>query len=430
VAALAGGELVEEERMQSREHELEALVRRVSANPITRRRFLAATGFSSMAAFIAACSGGAANSAAPSSAAPSAPAPSTEAPSTEPSASAPAPSPSYATEGALFMYNWADYINPENIETFKKRYNITDWTYDTYPSNEELMTRLQGGATGLYDIASPTCEFVPAMADQNFIEKLDFSRIPNASLINPQFKRFFDPAGPQAKYNDYYMAKDWGTTGIALRRKFVKDEVTTWKQFFDVAPKYDGQIVVVKSAGDVMTAPLKALGYSLNSIDPKELGEARELLRGLAPHVLLLDSDHYEDSLRSGEAVLGLTWTGGLDELKAEPETADIEYHIPTDGTLYWLDVWTILTGAPHREAAYAFLNFIQEPEIQGKETNINYYATANDAAKKYVDPAILADPTVFVSDDVIPKLEGAADVSTNPLRVEIWEEFVSSIGH
>ncbi len=88
-----------------------------------------------------------------------------------------------------------------------------------------------------------------------------------------------------------------------------------------------------------------------------------------------------------------------------------------------------ILTGAPHPEAAYAFLNFIQEPEIQGKETNINYYATANDEAKKYVDPALLANPTVFVPDSILPKLEGAADVSTDPLRVEIWEEFVSTIG-
>ena len=412
--------------MASREHDIEAIVRRVSANAVTRRQFLAATGFTSMAAFIAACSsGGTTSSAAPSSAASSA-APSAAASSAAPSVAA---EPSYATEGALFMYNWADYINPENIEEYKARYSISDWTYDTYASNEELVTRLQGGATGLYDICSPTCEFVPALADQGFVEKLDFTRIPNWQYISKQFKEFYDPAGPQAKYNDYYMAKDWGTTGIAVRTKFVKDDIKTWKDFFDVAPKYKGQIVVVKSAGDVMTAPLKALGYSLNSTDPNELNQARELLRGLAPNVLVLDSDHYEDPLRSGEAVLGLTWTGGLDELKAEPETEDIEYIIPEDGTLYWLDVWSLMTGAPHPEAAYAFLNFIQEPEIQGKETNVNYYATANDEAKKYVDPALLANPTVFVPDDILPKLEGAADVSTDPLRVEIWEEFVSSIG-
>ena len=412
--------------MSSREHEIEAIVRRVSANAVTRRKFLAATGFTSMAAFIAACSGGGASSAAPSSAAPSEAAPSAAPSSAAPSAVA---EPSYATEGALFMYNWADYINPENIQEYQARYNITEWTYDTYASNEELVTRLQGGATGLYDICSPTCEFVPSLVDQGFIDKLDFARIPNSSYISQQFKEFFVKDGPQAKYNDYYMAKDWGTTGIAVRTKFVKDDIKTWKDFFDVAPKYKGQIVVVKSAGDVMTAPLKALGYSLNSTDPTELGEARKLLQGLAPNVLVLDSDHYEDPLRSGEAVLGLTWTGGLDELKAEPETEDIEYIIPEDGTLYWLDVWTALTGAPHPEAAYAFLNFIQEPEIQGKETNINYYATANEEAKKYVDPALLANPTVFVPDEILPKLEGAADVSTDPLRVEIWEEFVSSIG-
>lgn len=412
--------------MPSREHEIEAIVRRVSANEMTRRRFLAATGFTSIAAFIAACTGGtgsapsAASSAAATSSAPG---------SAAPSESVAAPSPSYATEGALFMYNWADYINPANIDEFKKRYNIADWTYDTYPSNEELLTRLQGGATGLYDIASPTCEFVPAMADQAFIEKLDFTRTPNVQYINQQFKQFFDPAGPQAKYNDYYIAKDWGTTGIAVRRKFVKEEITTWKQFFEVAPKYKGQIVVVESAGDVMTAPLKALGYSLNSTDPTELNAARELLKALAPNVLVLNSDTYEDNLRSGEAVLGITWTGGLDELKAEKDTEDIEYIIPGDGTLYWLDVWTLLAGAPHPEAAYAFLNFIHEPKIQGDETNINYYATANDEAKKHVDPAILADPWVFPADEVIAKLEGAADVSTDPLRVEIWEEFVSNIG-
>ena len=82
-----------------------------------------------------------------------------------------------------------------------------------------------------------------------------------------------------------------------MRRKFVKEEIKTWKQFFEVAPKYSGQIVVVESPGDVMTAPLKALGYSLNSVDPTELNAARELLKGLAPHVLVLDSDHYEDKL-------------------------------------------------------------------------------------------------------------------------------------
>ena len=415
--------------MASREYELEAIVRRVSANAITRRRFLAATGFTSMAAFIAACTPGtspsASTSAAPSTAA------STE-PSTAESPSA-AASPSAVavteTEGTLLMYNWADYVDPDNIEKFKKDFKVTDFQYDTYASNEELLTKLQGGAAGQWDVGAPTCEFVKAMVEGDFIEKLDWSKLPNAALIDPQFQNFYK--GADADLNNYHLPKDWGTTGISIRTKDVKEEVKTWKQFFEVAPKYSGRIVVVDSPGDVFVAPLKSLGYSLNSVDPKELGEAREILRAFAPHVLALNSDTYDAQLANEECVLGLTWTGGIADLAEKPETADTKYVIPEDGTLYWMDTWVIFKNPPHPNAAYAFLNFIQDPEVQAKESETNRYATANTEAKKLVDPKILADPTVFVPDDVVKSglLEGAQDVSTNPLRQEIWEEFKSSIG-
>ena len=408
--------------MASREYEIEAIVRRVSANALTRRRFLAATGFTSIAAFVAACGGGGASSAAPSAA------PST-APSAAPGSAEPSPSAaaSFATEGALFMYNWAEYIDLENIEEYKSRYNIGEFTYDIYDSNEALLTKLDGGATGLYDIAAPTAEFVKVMADKGYIVELPFDRLPNAKLINPEFQNFY--TGDDAKYNNYHIPKDWGTTGIAIRKKVVTEDVKTWKQFFEIAPKYSGRIVMVESAGDVMTAPLKALGYSLNSTDPTELNAARELLKGIAPHVLALDSNDYGDKLATEEAVMGLVWTGGVVSLRDEPETADIEYIIPEDGTLYWMDTWVQMAEAPHPEAGLAFLNFIQEPAIQAKETETNRYATANDEAKKLVAPEILNDPTVFVPEDVFPSLEGAQDVSTDPLRVEIWEEFSASIG-
>ena len=102
------------------------------------------------------------------------------------------------------------------------------------------------------------------------------------------------------------MAKDWGTTGHRRAdASSSRTTIKTWKEFFEVAPKYKGQIVVVKSAGDVMTAPLKALGYSLNSTDPNELERRRASCCGASrPNVLLLDSDHYEDSaaIRRGRA--------------------------------------------------------------------------------------------------------------------------------
>jgi spermidine/putrescine-binding protein len=83
----------------------------------------------------------------------------------------------------------------------------------------------------------------------------------------------------------------------------------------------------------------------------------------------------------------------------------------------------------PAPNAAYAWLNFIHEPEVQGEETNYNAYATTNDAAKEFVDPAILNDPAIFPPEDVVGKLEGAQDTSGNNQRIDIWEEFKQAVG-
>jgi spermidine/putrescine transport system substrate-binding protein len=410
--------------------DLDAILRRMQSTRVNRRGFLAAAGLAGTAAALAACAPSGSATTAPSAAASASAAPSPSA-SAGASASASAGAvaePSYATEGELYMYNWSDYVAPENIDAFKAKYNISKFTYDTYASNEEMLTKLQGGAKGLYDVAAPTAEFLPALAEGGYIVKPDWSRVPNKSYINEIFQNFFKDA-PNNQYNDWHLPKDWGTTGIGIRTKIVQEEVKTWKQFFDVAPKYSGRIVIVDSPGDVFTAPLKALGYSLNSVDPAQLEEVRTMLMALAPHVLALDSDTYNEKLRTEEAVLGIVWTGGVLELRDEEETKDTVYQIPDDGTLFWLDTWVLMNEAPHPEASYAFLNFIHDPEVQAKETISNTYATPNDAAKQFLPPEMLNDPAIFVPDATLANLEGAEDVSTDPLRQDIWAQFKSAIG-
>ena len=91
------------------------------------------------------------------------------------------------------MYNWSEYISLDNIEAFKAKYGVTKFQYDIYDSNDVLLAKLQGGATG-YDIASPTAEYVPGMVEEGFIQKLDKSRLPNLANIDPKFKGlWWDP---------------------------------------------------------------------------------------------------------------------------------------------------------------------------------------------------------------------------------------------
>lgn len=388
----------------------------IARTKVNRRSFLAASGLLGGSAALAACTTGGGTSAAPTAAGPSA-APSGSAPaSVAPSAA--------AIENELYIYNWSDYIAPENITAFEAMHNTTI-TYDTFANNEELLAKLQGGASG-YDIACPTAEFLVPMIEDGFIDKLDASRLPNMTHMDPALlSQKWDPN------NEYHVPKDFGTTGILVRKKIVTEPVTSWREFYDLATgKYSGRTVMVDSLGDVLVMPLKMLGYSLNETDPAKLDEARKLLTDLAPHILALDSDTYQDKLATEEAVLCLGWTGPLLELRDNPETADTEYVVPSEGTLFWLDVWVKLADAPHPNAAYEWLNWIHDPQVQAAETEYNGYATPNLEAKKLVSQELLDDPAIFPPEDVMGNLEGADPAVTDDEgRIALWADFKSAIG-
>jgi spermidine/putrescine transport system substrate-binding protein len=393
---------------------LDDILRRAAQNRIPRRSFLAAAGLLGGSAALAACSSGGSSTAEP---------PASSAPAAS-SAGGPTPAPSYEIEKQLYMYNWSDYVSPKNIDAFKAKFGVEKFQYDTFANNEELVAKLQAGATG-YDIAAPTAEYVPGMVQDGLIQKLDWSRIPNQQYIDKAFKGLnWDPK------DEYQLPKDFGTTGILYRSKVVTEPVESWQNLYDLTVgKYSGKTVFVDSMGDVFIMPLKMIGASLNSTDSGELEQARKILLELAPHILALDSDTYQDKLASEEAVLCLGWTGPIVAMRADPSTADIKYVVPSEGSLFWLDTWVMVAGAPNPNAAYAFLNFIQDPEIQAEETNYNGYGSPNDEAKKYIDPAVLADPAIFPPDDVMAKLEGAIDLSGDQHRIDIWQEFKSKIG-
>ncbi len=415
---------------QSMEQMVRQMRRQMERTPLSRRGFMWASTMSATAAFLAACSSGGQASSAPSaaSAAPST-APS-EAASVEPSQALESlgPEPSFVVppniETELFMYNWGDYVDPNNMKLFQDVYGVKKFTYDVFSNNDEMMAKFQGGATGQWDICCPTMNYLPAMTQQGFLSKLDKSLIPNLKYVDAAFKgKYWDPT------DEYSAPKDWGTTGITVRTKDVKEPVTTWREFLDLIPKYSGKVVFVDSADDVFIAPLKANGFSLNSDVKSELDIAHDELMKVAPHLLALDSDQYNTKIETEEAVLGLTWTGGILELRDKPKTADVVYTIPADGTVFWLDTWVVLADPPHPIAANAWINFIHEPHIQAIETETNRYATPDSAAKQFIDPKILGDPALFVADDVVAKLEPQKDNSGIQQRQDIWAEFKSKIG-
>jgi spermidine/putrescine transport system substrate-binding protein len=386
---------------------------------LTRRRFMAGAALGGMSAFLAACANGTASpSAAPSVA--------SSAPSTEPSVvpsiaeASPTPIPSYTLEKEFYLFNWSDYFSPDNKKTFTTQFGLSNFVEDTYPSNEEMLAKLQAGGKGQYDVAVPTEEFVATMASGGFLQKLDLGRLPNLKTINPKFRSL--PSDPN---NDYIVPKDWGTTGIIYRGNKVKEPVTSWADFWTLATgKYSGKTLVVDSPEDVFVAPLRMHGFDVNTSDTAQLETARQELLKLRPHLQSIDSDNYPQTLKDEEAVLALAWNGTAYLMQTDPKYKDTGYVIPSDGTIIWVDTWVMLADAPHPNIAYAFLDWIQTPAIQVIESEFAGYASANDAAKPLLPPEFVASSAVYLPDADANLVTVMVDQSANKQRADIWAEF------
>ena len=201
--------------------------------------------------------------------------------------------------------------------------------------------------------------------------------------------------------------------------------MTSWKDFWTLATtKYSGKTLVVDSPGDVFVAPLRMLGYDVNTNDKNELEQARIQLMKLRPHLQSIDSDNYPQTLRDEGAVLALAWNGTAYLMQQEAKYVDTKYVIPSDGTIFWTDTWVMLAEAPHPNIAYTFLNWIQDPHVQVIESLYAAYASTNDAAKPLLPPEFVGNPAVYVPDDKLSLLSVATDQSGNKQRADIWAEF------
>src|SRR4051794_41646463 len=86
-------------------------------------------------------------------------------------------------EKELHIYNWSDYIAEDTVSNFEREFGVRV-TYDTYESNEEMVAKLQAGASG-YDIIVPSGYILPVLVATDLIAPLRPSYLPNSRNLSP-----------------------------------------------------------------------------------------------------------------------------------------------------------------------------------------------------------------------------------------------------
>jgi spermidine/putrescine transport system substrate-binding protein len=324
-----------------------------------------------------------------------------------------------AKKQQLYIYNWTYYTPESVIKKFEKEYNVKVF-YDEFASNEDMFAKLKAGGSG-YDIVFPSADYVSIMIQQNMLEKIDKTKIPNLKNVDPAVLRQAD-YDPEMNYSVPYY---FGAAGIAVNTNFVKDFKQSWSIF--AREDLKGRMTMLDDMREVMGDALAYLGYSVNTTDPAKVEEARRLINySWKPNLVKFDAEAFGKGYANGDF-----WVvQGYPEVVFE-EIADNDklmavtvFFIPSEGGPAYIDSMCILKGSKNIDVAHNFIDFIHRPEIYAEFADIfGFPATANIPARKlktgnswYTETEL---ENVEVKKDIGDKLELYNDAWFNSIRID-----------
>ncbi|MCP1605629.1 ABC transporter substrate-binding protein [Pseudomonas citronellolis] len=316
------------------------------------------------------------------------------------------------------LATWPNYHSQENFDAFAKATGARV-QMNVFGSNEEMLAKLQAGGSG-WDVFVPTNYTISTYVKLGLIEPLDLSRIPNFDAQAFE-QRFMAQGTVDGKV--YAVPKNWGTTGIVYDASRIKDNLDSWKQFWDLTlTSASGRTIVHDYQLTAIGNALKYYGYSFNSVDEKELAEAEKLLIKAKPHLFAINSD-IQPSLRNGDAWMAMAWTGDASQLHRD--NPDMTFVLGKEGGEIWSDFFAIPKGAEHRDVAYAFINYLLDPQHNKLEVLAHGYPSGDKRVDALLPKEMLDDPIMYPAAERLSPLEfGAAATLTSPARAELMARF------
>ena len=270
----------------------------------------------------------------------------------------------------LHLYNWGEYMGENFISGFEDLTGATV-VVDYFDSNETMYIKVANGEP--YDILVPSDYMIERLIQEDLIQKLDKDKITCMDELVDAIKGLpYDPN------NEYSIPYFWGTVGIVYDKTKVSEadlEKEGYNIFLDT--KYKGDIYLYDSERDSFMMALKALGYSMNTKDEKELEEAYNWLvkcvETTEPEIV---TDEIIDNMAQGRKALGLIYSGDAAYVMSENE--NMGFYMPETGTNLWSDAMVIPKNAENVELAHEFINYACSYEAAMDNSSFVGYTSAN----------------------------------------------------
>src|SRR6266404_2981348 len=302
-------------------------------------------------------------------------------------------------EESLSLLVWEGYADPAFVHAFEDAHHCKV-SASYMGSSDDLVAKLRGGSAGNYDVISPSSDVAASIARAGLAEPLDLSRLPSYGQLS-------------AKLRELALVKSNGKTfGVPFM----------WD------PKYKGKVSVWDDLSTLYMAA-QMLGYDkpepaqLYNLSDEQLAAVKQKLLTLKPNIRKMWSTGGEltNLFENHEVVAAMGWPLMTNQLRQA--NFPIGETIPKENTTGWIDHLMITSASPHKELAYAFLEYMIQAQTQKKVTDVTHYAPANPAAAQFMTEAEQKGLHLDNPDAYMQRIYFWQDVPRRSKYIEIWNE-------
>lgn len=315
------------------------------------------------------------------------------------------------------LYTWADYVPQAVIDDFTAQTGIVV-NYVYFNDNYEMLSKLKV-QKNQYDVIICTDFIIDTMIKEgNLIQKLDKSKLPNFKNIDPAIQGgYYDPK------SEYTIPYSVASAILVYDSAKITDKIEGYADLWN--PNFKDKIVVLDGDRDVIGFTLMTMGKSINETDPAVLEQARQKLMPLKENIVAFNANTPHDALISGEAEIGYMF--GSQATAAFEQIPTLKYVYPKEGQTVAIDNIVLADGAPNKENALIFLNYILDANVAAKLYPIMNYQSTNLAAqellpKEFLDNKMINIPSEYFNGSQMYQDVGDAKV----IYDEIWTDFKS----
>ena len=225
---------------------------------------------------------------------------------------------------------------------------------------------------------------------EGLIEKITPDMLPELADLDPQAKDE-NGCGPAVTFDHFIIAYD---------TKVVSPAPKSLLELQD--PKWKGR-VALSAPPNILALAATAILAEAQGGDWHKPDAAFATLRGMAPNVQTFDPQPDGYTLILNDTLTFATGWNARAQLFHDRSQGRIGVMLPSQGTVLQLNMINLVKGAPHREAALAFMRYALEPAAQKAFTERMFYGPTNTKAQVSADAAARTSAGAETKAKIIP---------------------------